>query len=715
MPLNDTEISELEKLHSRKALNDAEISRLEQLQGQASGSAPAGITTPEPEGPGIIEAAKMGFAERELPEGASFGENVAHFAGENILPMAGSMIGAAGTVPAWLPSGGTAAAAGIGVGAAAGRQWQKNLAQVALPQYASPETPGQGALGAAKEGALYAAGEGALRVGGKAIRAVSRNIVPPVVATVTGAGRRAVDALVNDVQGVMKYIGVKPEEVAAGAQELQGVLLRGKSSVEAGYKKLLGRHHEDLVKAAREADEYAKDLDTQAVTLGQAFQRRIPELQAVASKEYRGGLEQLEQKYAQGAGGVTVDLATGTRKAVSDIGRDYGFAGKELPPGMKTAAKEFRWYADRAAALDKAGIGEARQYLNQLNLAIRNNTTTTGLNPLGSALAKLKDSVSTTIDGASPEIREMAKRYAEKKEILAALSGDANANVVAGRIRSYFKTGGNQKDALLAFSEKDPQAAELLGKMLDLQHQAADIAARSRETGKLAEVFGNIKATYQLGKGKDTLVKLAEQDPVMADILKRSAGQEARYSRLASILNSDNPAAAIERIMSEGGNKADALKELAEESPLVKDMILDVQRRVYGAKFSPWFRELPGTGYTPGLAQAAVGAVGGYNAAQGNYGSAGLGAGLLAASSPRLAAKAIAAGVRASGAAGKALSVPAVRMPVARTIGAGVEGLGEMLGIFQRPEDVQAAYESGQISPEQAHAVMAAKWPELTE
>ena len=657
----------------------------------------------------------MGFAERALPEGASFGENLAHFAGENVLPMAGSMAGAASTLPAWLPSAGTAGIAGIGVGAAAGRQWQKNLAQVALPQYAAQETPEQGALGAAKEGALYAAGEGALRVGGKALRAVGRNIVPPVVATLTGAGRRAVDALINDAKGVMKYAGIKPEDVAAGAQELQGLLQSGKAAVEGGYKKLLGRHHGELVKAAREADEYARDLDTQAVALGQAFQKRIPELQAAASKEYRAGLEQLEQKYGQGAGALTLDLANSSKKAVSDISRDYGFAAKDLPPGMGSVAKEFRWYADRAAALDKAGIGEARQYLNQLNLAIRNNTTNTGLNPLGSALSKLKDSVRATIDDASPEIREMAKRYAEKKQILDALSGDANANVVAGRIRSYFKTGGNQKDALLAFAEKDPQAAEMLDQMLTLQHQAADIGSRAKETQKLAEVFGNLKATYQLGKGKDTLVKLAEQDPVMADIVKRSAGQEARYSRLASILNSDNPAAAIERVMSEGGHKADALKELAEESPLVKDMILDVQRRVYGAKFSPWFRELPGTGYTPGLAQAAIGAVGGYNAAQGNYGSAGLGAGLLAASSPRLAAKAIAAGVRASGAAGRALSVPAVRVPMARAIGAGVEGVGELLGIFQHPEQVQAAYESGQISPEQARAVMRANWPHLAE
>jgi hypothetical protein len=676
----------------------------------------------EPEGPGLINAAKMGLAERDLPEGSGFGANMAHMVAENALPMAGSIVGAASSVPAWLPSGGTAAIVGAGAGAAAGRAVQKAAAQALAPEYAGREGAADVALGAAKEGAMYAAGEGALRGAAAGAKFVGRKVGAPIVATLTGAGRRAIDALVDDTKGVMKYVGIKPEDVAAGAQSLQNLMQSGKNAVEAGYKKILGKHHEELTKAAQEADDYIKSLDTKSVELGQAFQKRIPELQAAASKEYQAGLDALEARYGLDPGAAypyTVNLAKNAKKTVAEINRGYGFSAPELPPGFGPVAKEFKWYADKALSLNKASVGEARQYLSQLNLAIRNNATPTGMTPLGSALSKLKDAVKGSIDDAAPEIKEMSKRYAQKKEILDALSGDANANVVASRIKGYFKTGGNQKDALIKFSEQDPKAAELLNEILTAQHQAADIGARAAETKKLADVFGDLKATYALGKGKDRLVLLAEKDPVMADILKRSAGQENTYARLQSILNADNPAAAIERIMSEGGNKADALKELAEQSPMVKDMILDVQRRVYGGKLTPWFRELPQTGFTPPLVQAVMGGAAGgygtYQAAQGNYGPTMMGAGLLAASSPRMAAKAVSGVVRASRATGAALAQPAVRAPVVGAIGSGIEGIGEMTGLFQSPEEVKSAHDRGEITPEQAMGVLRTNWPDHFE
>lgn len=690
--------------------------------GQGTAAAPAQPESAPVGGPGIIEAAKMGLAERELPPESSFGEGVAHFVGENVLPMAGSIVGGATSVPAWLPSGGTAALAGMGAGAAAGRAVQKAAARAIAPEYAGTETPAETALGAVKEGAMYAAGEGALRVGGKAARALGRNIGVPIAATLTGAGRRAVEALVDDTKGVMKYIGIKPEDVARGAQDLQGLMARGKSSIEAGYRRVLGKHHEELVKAASEADEYAKSLDTQAVALGQSFQRRIPKLQEAASKEYQEGLEQLELKYGLDPGAAypyAINIAKNAKKAVADIGRDYGFAGKDLPPGFAPMAKEFSWYANRAASMDKASVGEARQFLTQINLGIRNNSTPTGLNPLGSALSKLKESVAGTIDNSSPEIKEMAKRYAQKKELLDALSGDANANVIASRIRSYFKTGGNQKDALIKFAEQDPEAGQLLNQILSVQHQATDIGTRAAETKKLADVFGDLKSTYELGKGKDRLTLLAEKDPVMAEVLKQSSGKESVYSRLKSIIGADNPAAAIERVMNDGGNKADALKELAEESPMVKDMLLDVQQRVYGSKLTPWFRELPQTGFTPGLAQAAVGAIGGgyggYQAAQGDFGPATLGAGLLAATSPRIAGRAISGAVRGSRAVSRTLALPAVGAPAAGIVGSGIEAGLEGLGVFRSPDEVRAAHAAGQISTEQAVQELRGSWPEAFE
>lgn len=673
-------------------------------------------------GPGILEAAKMGFADKDLPAESGFGENVAHFLGENALPMAASVIGAATTAPAWLPSAGAAAMGGMAAGAAAGRATQKAIARAALPEYAEPESAARTALEPIAEGAMYAAGEGALRVGGKALRAVGRGIGTPIAATLTGAGRRAIEALVDDAKGVMKYVGIKPEEVAAGAQNLQNVITSGKTAIENGYKRVLGKHHEELLKVTREAEEHARALDTQSVELGQAFQKRIPELQNIATKEYQAGLDHLELKYGLDEGAAypfSINIAKDAKKAVAEINKDYGFSAVDLPPGFYGVAKDFKWYADKASALNKASVTEARQFLNQINLAIRNNSTPTGLNPLGSALQKLKSVVSNTINESSPEVREMAKRYAQKKEILDALSGDANSNVVANRIRSYFKTGGNQKDALIQFAEQDPQAAEMLNQILSIQHQAADIGARAAETKKLADVFGDLKATYKLGEGKNRAILLAEKDPVMKGILESSKAQESVYARLQSILGADNPAAAVERIMNEGGNKADALKELAAQSPAVKDLILDVQQRVYGSRLTPWFRELPQTGFTPGLAQAAMGAVGGsyggYQAAQGNYGPAAVGAGILAASSPRVAAKAISGVVRGNAAVRGALANPAVGAPAAGMVGGGFRAIGEGMGLFQSPEEVRDAHTRGEISTEQAVQELRTAWPDRFE
>lgn len=672
-----------------------------------------------PAKPGILEAAKMGLAEKDLPPDAGFGANMAHFVGENALPIAGSIAGAATTAPAWLPSAGAAGMAGLGAGAAAGRATQKALARAIVPEYVEPESAIQTALDPVAEGAMYAAGEGALRIGGKAVRAVARGVGKPVISTLTGAGRRAIDAIVNDSKGVMNYLGIKPEEVAAGGQKLQEMIDAGKTAIESGYKRLLAKHHDELLKATREAEEHASDLDTQAVALGQAFQKRIPELQSSASKEYQQALAQIESKYETApvtGAPFSIDIAKNAKKAVAEISKDYGFGVSDLPPGFAGVAKEFKWYADKAGTLNKASVSEARRFLTQLNLAIRNNSTPTGMTPLGSALQKLKGVVSSSIDESSPEIKEMAKRYAQKKEILDALSGDANANVVSSRIHSYFKTGGNQKDALIHFSEQDPHAAEMLDRILSLQNQSADIRARAAQTKKLSEFIGDLKSTYKIGEGKNRAILMAEKDPVMKSILDASAGQESVYGRLKSILGSDNPAAEVERIMSEGGNKADALKELAATSPAIKDMILDVQRRVYGSRLSPWFRELPQTGFTPGLAQAAIGAVGGgyggYQAAHGNFGPAAAGAALVAASSPRIAAKAIAGAVRGSAAVRGALARPAIGAPVAGAVGGAFRAAGESMGFFQSPEEVKAAHEAGQISSEEAVKELRANWPE---
>lgn len=651
-------------------------------------AAPA--SAPVEQDPSFMESLKAGFAGNPEPEGASLADKAAYLAGEVGPVMAGAAIGEAVN-----PLGG-----GV-VGAAAARALQKGIAQTTgMAPVQSPLMIGADVMAT---GALQKGGEAAapyVAAGAKAAaartasgaKAIGREVLSPIISRVSGVTRNALEAVYNDGANVWKHVGISPEKLAKMGQDVQGILAGGKDAIERSYRSVLGKHHQEVQAAADELLQTENALRTKAVEAGQELQGHIKAIYPKAHEDYRKAIEAIlspEGKYGSDMSAAypyTIDLKTPLADTIAKTRKAFNYGDPNLPKSERVEQDLYNYFANRIINLKSASVDEAYVLQKHLNNAISKYTNADGSRqPIASALSKLKEGVMKTMDNAVPELRPANQAYAKALDLADRLRHVQSADVAASQIKSAFKYGGNKQDALLELSAVSPEAASALRNVVEHMDKATDLASRAKDTQAIADALNRLKSTYRIGEGRNALMQIAENNPAIKSLMSEAASPEADYKAISQLLTGDNITKQIAATMEQGGNAKDALLRLSEQSPALKDAIIEAQRAVYGSEFTPWINPKPEIGASLGLGARLVGH--GVNAAG-----------------------------RTARAIGSIEAAPAIQQGIRRAGGAiAAQGMDAIPANFTSPEEVRDAYTKGMLTGAQAVDMLKSKWPDMFE
>ena len=523
-------------------------------------------------------------------------------------------------------------------GLEAARQGAEKLA--GAPE--APQSLGQAAGRVATTAAVGAGAQGAADVApavargvGAGAKWVGREAIRPLLDSAANVSKEAMDAISANGDAVLRYAGIDPEALAAKGKDIVSALGKAKDFIEKGYRKKLASHFDTLAKTEEALNTSAAGLKAESATAAQDLQKHISTLRPTASANYSSALNDVLNNNGKYAPPFAVDLNTPTQKVIADtqkrLGRDLaaelGVKESALPQAAKAKLATFDGYANllkNAGAVSAKGAHSLQQMLSD---AVSENTDARGvLSPFGTSLLNLKHAVMDGISKAIPEIAPANTEYAKTLDLAERLKPVANADNPAAAIRNLFdvkKAGGigsNKADTLKQLAGSSPDANGLLKQVIEKDDAAADLAAKAKEINHLKTVIGAQKDTYQLGQGKNAMLKAASKDPVIKRMLAGTAAPEEDYKQISGILSADNPTAAIVKAMNSQGVQRDALLRLADKSAPIKAAIQDAQNATYGSEISPWVSPrqsgIPGIGANP-IARAVAGFGGATRAIEG--------------------------------------------------------------------------------------------------
>lgn len=610
--------------------------------------------------PSMFQRFKAGFMERDIPQPKGFERgDIAEFAGRSGLETIGGTIGGilgAGAGGVATPIAPATTAWGMGIGAAAGKAAHEGIRRgVGAFMPGSTEMEGGGTQVAGR-----VLGEGVMQgLGGRYLPPVVKGVGKGIAATARGVGRglgslargtssvskTAFEGLIDNTKDVLKYMGkVSDEDIVRKGQAIQGILGEGKEAIETEGRSILSKRHEELINAGKEISEQAEFLKIKAVEAGQALQGRIAEIPKKTGREYKAAIDKIlgekSLKYGLPPGAAypyQIDVQKPLMNTIKTVREEFGYG---LPGriGDKSEMSLFQEFQNRIAEMGKASVDEVYYLQKDLTHQIKLNMG----KPIAAALRQLKNKVMSVLDESVPEIRPANIGYKTGMELSDELSGMGSADILADQIHKAFKYGGNKKDALMKFIGSDPESEKIVKTIVSNMDERLNLLEKGKDVAQLSTKIGDLSIIYKLGEAKNMMGKLAEKDPAVKSLLNNVKSKEVIYSRIGNIIEGDNISKQILKTMTEGGNKKDALLDLARENPELGEKLIDIQAAIFGKEFSPWFRELPQTGMGKGILGGLAGA--------GTFFAPGLVAGSVPLFSPRTVGLATAGLMKSAGA-----------------------------------------------------------------